>query len=177
MKCSRCKLLVKSELEKLGFHDIKIKAGEVEVKEVFPDKKLHQLRLALHELQLELTDDADSILIDKVKNAINEISTISGDSLKVNFSDHISAQLGYTYKYLSTKFSAVTGITVKRYFIEQKIEHVKEMLIYEDLTISQIALKLNYSNVAHLSGQFKKETGLTPSQFRHLNRKLKKTPS
>ena len=171
MKCARCKLLVKSELEKLGFHGINIKAGEVEVSEAIPDEMLSRLRSALQELQLELTGDKDSILIDKIKNAINESFTNSGDYLKINFSDHISAQLGYTYKYLSTKFSAFMGISVKRYFIKQQIEHVKEILIYEDLSLGQIAFKMHYSNVAHLSGQFKKVTGLTPTQFRHLNRK------
>ncbi len=173
MQCSRCKLLVKSELEKLDLYNINIKEGEVEIKETLPDEKLQRLTLALHDLQLELTDDRDSILIEKIKNAMNEISYNSVDWVNINFSDHLSSQLGYTYKYLSNKFLKVMGISVKRYFIKQQIEHVKEMLIHEDLSLSQIAFKMHYSSVAHLSTQFKKETGLTPSQFSHLSYKTK----
>jgi AraC-like DNA-binding protein len=166
MKCVRCKLLVKSELEKLGLHDIRITAGEVEITGDFPEQMLQQLRQVLCDLGMELTDDKDTILIEKIKVAINEMIYDSSDRLITNFSDHISARFGHNYKYLSGKFRIFMGTSIKKYFIRQRTDHVKELLRFENLSLSQIAFKLHYSSVAHLSSQFKKETGQTLSNFR-----------
>ena len=175
MKCARCKLLVQAEFGKLEINDFVINGGKVEINEALTPEKFERLGLALHELQMEFSDDRNSILIDKIKHAITEISYQAGDSLKTNFSDQIRERLGYTYKYLNNKFSVVMDTSIKRYFLKLQIEHVKEILIYEDLSISQVAEKLNYSNVSHLSSQFKKETGLTPTKFRQLNRNQEKS--
>jgi YesN/AraC family two-component response regulator len=166
MKCARCRFLVKSELEKLGLRDISIKSGEVLVNELFPDDKLLRFKQVIKDLDLEITVEKDSILVEKIKRTIEELVTDPFVMQQSNFSDRISKRLGYNYNYLSNKFSAVAGISIKKYIIQQKIFKVKEMLMHDDLSLSEISDKMSYCNIAHLSAQFKKETGMTPSGFR-----------
>jgi YesN/AraC family two-component response regulator len=170
MKCARCRFLVKSELEKLGLRDITIKSGEVHVNEMFPDDKLIRFRQVIQNLDLEITEEKDSILVEKIKRTIEELIADPFIPQQSNFSNRISKRLGYNYNYLSNKFSTVAGTSIKKYVILQKIFHVKEMLMHSDLSLSEIADKMNYCNVAHLSAQFKKEAGLTPSGFRKRHR-------
>jgi YesN/AraC family two-component response regulator len=168
----RCKMVVKSELEKLGLHYTTVELGEAEIMENISAEQRHQLDSALRKSGLELMDDKRSILIEKIKNIIVELIHYSDDDqLKVNFSDYLSKKLNYDYNYLSNLFSEVKGITIEQFIIAHKIERVKELLVYEDLTLTQIACKLHYSNVAHLSNQFKKVTGLTATHFKKLKHK------
>ncbi len=169
MVCSRCKMVVKAELEKAGLHPISVELGEVELENEPPPEVLDQLNISLQKLGFEIIDDRKSRIIEKIKNAIVElIHHKSKEDLAVNLSDYIAQKLNYDYNYLSNLFSEVQGITIEKYFISQKIEKVKELLMYDELTISQIADSLGYSSVAYLSNQFKKQTGLTPSFYKSL---------
>lgn len=168
MVCSRCKMVVKAELEKAGLHPLAVELGEVEIKEQPAPDTLDQLNTTLKESGFEIIDDRKSRMIEKIKNAIIELVHHSGDDLNTNLSQFIPQKLNYDYNYLSNIFSEVEGLTIEKYFIAQKIEKVKELLMYDELTISQIADRLGYSSVAHLSNQFKKQTGLTPSFYKSL---------
>lgn len=175
MVCSRCKMVVKSELIKFGLHPVAVELGEIELQE----QELNALqKLQLNERLLsygfEIIDDKKSRLIEKIKNEIINLVHYSQEQLKTNFSRHISRQLHHDYTYLSNLFTEVEGITIERYFIAQKIERVKELLVYDELSLSEIAIKMNYSSVSHLSKQFKKVTGLTPSHFKLLKEKKRK---
>lgn len=171
MVCIRCSLVVKSELEKLGFPYVSVAPGELEISEKVPEEKQDKLRAAIHNLGLELIEDKESIIIEQIKTAIIGLIADSEKFLKINFSDYISSKLGYSYHYLSTVFSSVHGSSIERFYISHKIERVKEMLIHDKLSFSEIAYKVHYSSVSHLSSQFKKETGLTLTQFRQLDHK------
>jgi AraC-like DNA-binding protein len=160
--------VVRSELERLGLHYVTLKTGEMDVQDDIPEEKQLQVRLAMNQLGLELIDDHDSIIIETVKSAIMGLISEGGEQLKLKISDYLSSQLGYSYHYLSTLFSTVHGSSIERYYITHKIERVKEMLTHEKLSFSEIAFRMHYSSVAHLSGQFKKETGLTLTRFREL---------
>lgn len=173
MVCVRCSLVVRSELEKLGFRHINVTPGEVEINEMISGERQHKLRDAIHTLGLELIEDRESIIIEQIKTAIIGLISESEVFLKVKFSDFISSKLGYSYHYLSTVFSTVHGSSIERFYISHRIERVKEMLIHGKLSFSEIAYKVHYSSVAHLSSQFKKETGLTLSQFRSLEHESK----
>ena len=175
MVSNRCKMVVKAELDKLGLHYTRIELGEVEVMEEITQEQHNQLKYGLLQAGLELMEDQKSILIERIKNAIVELIHQSNDLPKVNFSDYISDKLKHDYTYLANLFSEVTGETIEHYMITHKIEHVKELLLYGDLNLTEIAYLLNYSSVAHLSNQFKKMTGLTPTYFRNL--KIKKLNS
>jgi len=166
----RCKMVVKSELDRLGLHYGLVELGEVDIKEDITEEQRDLLRLALLRSGLELMDDKKAILIEKIKNVIVEMIHYHDDEgpLKVNFSDYLSEKLSHDYTYLATLFSEVTGITIEHYIISHKIERVKELLLYDELNLTEIAYKLNYSSVAHLSNQFKKVTGLTPTYFKQL---------
>lgn len=169
----RCKMVVKSELDKLGLHYSKVELGEVNIKEVLDTEQRAQLKAALLKSGLELMDDKKAILIDRIKNVIVEMVHYAEEPNKLNFSDLLSDKLNYDYTYLANLFSEVTGITIERYLIAHKIERVKELLLYDELSLTEISYMLNYSSVAHLSSQFKKVTGLTPTYFRNLrNRKF-----
>jgi AraC-like DNA-binding protein len=168
----RCKMMVKSELEKLGLHYVVVDLGHVEVKEDITATQREQLKAALLKSGLELMDDKKAMLIEKIKNVIVEMVHYSDDVPRVNFSDYLSEKLNYDYTYLANLFSEVTGITIEHFIIAHKIERVKELLLYDELNLTQISYKLNYSSVAHLSNQFKKVTGLTPTFFKKL--KVKK---
>jgi YesN/AraC family two-component response regulator len=166
MVCNRCKILVKDELIKFDVHPTSVELGEVEIKEELGSKKKDQLNL--QSFGFDLIDDKKSQLIEKIKNTIVELVHYSDEQLKINFSEHISKKLNHDYSYLSNLFSDVQGTTIEKYFIAQKIEKVKELLKYNELSLSEIADRLGYSNVAYLSNQFKKQTGLTPSFYKSL---------
>jgi AraC-like DNA-binding protein len=164
-------MVVKSELEKLGLHYGPIELGEVEILGEVTEEQLVRLGIALKESGLELTDDKKIILVEKIKTIIIELVHYKEDQIKVNLSDYISEKLSYNYTYLANLFSEVKGTTIENYFLMHKIEKVKELLIYDELNLTEIAYKLHYSSVAHLSNQFKKKTGLSPSQFKSLRNK------
>jgi AraC-like DNA-binding protein len=168
-------MMVKAELQKLGLHVIDIDLGMVEILETITEQQREQLRTNLSKSGLELLDDKKSILIEKIKTTIIEMIHYEepNDILKLNFSDFLSDKIKYDYSYLSNIFSDVKGITIEQYIIINRIELVKELILYNELSLSEIAYKLHYSSISHLSGQFKKVTGLTPSFFKQLaqNRK------
>ena len=167
----RCKMMVKSELEKLGLHYTVVDLGEVEIEETLSAEQHNQLAAGLKKSGLELMDDKKSMLIEKIKNVIVELIHYSDEALKINFSNYLSEKLGYDYTYLANLFSEVESITIEHYIIKHKIERVKELLVYDELTLTEIAYRLHYSSVAHLSNQFKKTTGLTPTFFKRLKHK------
>jgi len=171
----RCKMVVKTELNKLGLHHGRIDLGEAEVHEQMTADQRSQLKTALLKAGLELMEDHRAILIEKIKNVVIEMVHYADDPPKTNFSDYLSKKLDYDYTYLANLFSEVTGITIEHFIIAHKIERVKEFLIYDELNLTQISYKLNYSSVAHLSNQFKKVTGLTPTFFKRLKDK-RRTP-
>ncbi|WP_224018583.1 helix-turn-helix domain-containing protein [Ferruginibacter albus] len=165
---------VQAELEKLGLHHKSIKLGEAEIEENADIEKLDELNNALKQSGIELIEDKKSILIEKVKTTIINLIHYSEEPLAINFSVYLSQQLGYDYTYLSNIFSSTLGITIEHYFILHKIEAVKELLTSSDLNITQIAWKMQYSSIAHLSHQFKKITGVSPSNFKKLEHKNRK---
>lgn len=174
MVCSRCKMVVKDELIKLGLHPKAITLGEVEIVEELNIQKKSKLNKILQSFGFELIDDKKSRLIEKIKNIIVQLVHYSEDQIKTTFSEHISNKLHHDYNYLSNLFSEVEGTTIEKYFIAQKIEKVKELLKYDELSLSQIADKLGYSSVAYLSNQFKKQTGLTPTFYKSLRQNRRK---
>lgn len=167
----RCKMIVKSELERLKLHFTIVELGEVVIMENLNIKKQNELKTALLKFGLELMEDKKSMLIEKIKNIVVEMIHYSDEPPKINFSDYLSEKLNYDYNYLSNLFSEVKGSTIEHFIISHKIERAKELLIYNELTLTEIAEKLHYSSVAHLSNQFKKVTGLTPSFFKHMRHK------
>ncbi len=169
----RCKLMVKVELEKFNLHPTILDLGMVEINEDITPEQRDLLKTNLLKSGLELLDDKRSILIERIKNLIIEMIHYSDELPKVNYSDYISEKLSYDYTYLSNIFSEVKGTTIQQFIILHKIEKVKELLLYDELNLSQIAYKLHYSSVAHLSNQFKKVTGLTPSFYKQLKKKRK----
>jgi AraC-like DNA-binding protein len=170
----RCKMVVKSELEKLGLTCISVDLGVVEIKDDITSEQLTEFGENLRKSGLELLDDKKNILVEKIKSVVIEMVHYADELPKVNDSDHISEKLHYDYTYLSNTFSEVKGITIQQYIIQHKIEKVKELLLYDELSLTEIAYKLHYSSVAHLSNQFKKITGLTPTFFKSLkDKKLK----
>ena len=175
MVSNRCKIAVKEELTKLGLHFIIVDLGEVEIMETISAEQLEELRIALRSSGLELMDDKRAVLIEKIKNVITEMVHHTDELPKVNYSDFISEKLQYDYTYLSNVFSEVKGITIQQFIIIHKIERAKELLLYDELNLTEISYKLHYSSVAHLSNQFKKVTGLSPSHYKQLKDK-KRTP-
>ena len=171
MVSMRCKMLVQEELDKMGLHAAIIDLGMVEILEDISQKQREQLKDNLLKSGLELMGDEKSILIEKIKNVIIEMIHYNEELPKVNYSDYISEKLGYNYTYLSNIFSEVKGINIQHFIIINKIERVKELLLYDELNLTEISYKLHYSSVAHLSNQFKKVTGLTPSFYKQLKKK------
>jgi len=167
----RCKMVVKEELEKLDLHSGVVDLGVVEVLEDVSLAEREKLREGLKECGLELLDNKKSILIEQIKGVIVEMIHYSDESPKVNYSTHISEKLNYDYTYLSNIFSEVKGMTIQQFIIINKIERVKELLLYNELNLTEISYKLNYSSVAHLSNQFKKITGFSPSFYKRLKQK------
>ena len=168
MVSNRCKLVVKEELRKLGLHFIVVDLGEVEIMENLTNEQREQLREALQVSGLELMDDKRAVLIEKIKTVIIEMVHHSDEMIKVNFSDYLSEKLKHDYTYMANLFSEIQGMTIAQFIISHKIERIKELIIYDELNITEIAWKMNYSSVAHLSNQFKKVTGLSPSHFKQL---------
>ena len=168
MVCSRCKMVVENELIKFGLHPINVELGEVIVSEELSQTQKKQLNQVLLSFGFVLIDDKKSRIIEKIKNAIIELVRYSEEQLKTNLSEHISSQLNHDYNYLSNLFSEVEGATIEQYFIAQKIEKVKELLVYDELSLSEIALQMNYSSVSHLKKKKKKVTGFTPTYFKQL---------
>ncbi len=171
MVSNRCKLTVKEELTKLGLHFVIIQLGEIEIMETLTAAQRKELQTALLESGLELMDDKRSVLVEKIKTAIIEMVHHSDENLKINFSDYLSKKLNHNYTYLANLFSEIQGITIEHFMIAHKVERIKELIMYDELNITEIAWKLNYSSVAHLSNQFKKVTGLSPSHFKQLKDK------
>jgi AraC-like DNA-binding protein len=170
MVCVRCESLVKNELSRLGYEMHSIKAGEVELKnELQPDEK-EKLHKVLKKLGLGLLDDKKSILVEKIQNHIIELVHYMPDQIKFNLSEYLKEKLGYDSTYLSRLFAEVKGTTIENFYIVQRIERAKELLIYEDMSLSEIAYKLHYSSTSHFSNQFKKTTGLTPAYFRQIRK-------
>jgi len=171
MVSNRCKMAVKEALKSLGLHFIVVDLGEVEVMENLSSEQRGQLKIALLDSGLELMDDKRAVLIEKIKNAIVEMVHHTNELMKVNFSEFLSEKLDHDYTYLANLFSEVQGTTIEQFIISHKIERIKELIIYGELNITEIAWKMNYSSVAHLSNQFKKVTGLSPSHFKQMKEK------
>lgn len=164
-------MVVKEELTKLGIRFTSVELGEVEVMENVSVEQREQIRGALLKSGLELMDDKKSILIQKIKMVIIDLVHYSNEPLTINFSEYLSQKLNYDYTYLANLFSEVQGTTIEKFLIAHKIERVKELLVYNELNLTEISYQMHYSSVAHLSAQFKKVTGLTPSHFKQLKNK------
>ncbi len=169
----RCKMMVKEELKNLGLKYVVVDLGMVEVLEDITEVQHNQLQINLKKSGLELLDDKKSILVEKIKSVIVEMIHYSDELPKVNYSEYIGEKLNHDYTYLANIFSEVKGITIQQFIIIHKIEKVKELLLYDELSLTQISYQLHYSSVAHLSNQFKKITGLTPSFYKQLRNKRK----
>ena len=171
MVSHRCKLVVREVFERLHIGQISVELGEVIITDPLSVEQKSWLKIALLESGLELMESTRAILIQKIKNVIIELIHYNGELPKTNFSNFLSAKLGYDYTYLANCFSEVTGMTIEHFMIIHKIERVKELIVYDELNLTEIAYKMHYSSVAHLSNQFKKVTGLTPSYFKALKQK------
>ena len=171
MVCIRCQMAVKSELDKLGLQYSNVELGKAEVIDPISKKQMDSLKIAFENVGLELLEDNKTILVETIITTIIELVHHTDEQIKVNLSDYLGEKLDYNYTYLSNLFSEVKGTTIEKYFLAQKIEKVKELLVYDELNLTEIAWKLHYSSVAHLSNQFKKITGLTPSNFKNLKSK------
>ena len=167
----RCKMMLKEELRKIGINYVSLDLGMVEILEDITEEQREQLSKNLLKSGLELLENKKSILIEKIKNVIIEMIHYSSDLPKVNYSDYISEKLGYNYTYLANTFSEVTGFTIQQFIIIHKIEKVKELILYDELSLAEISYRLHYSSPAHLSSQFKKITGLTPSFYKKMKQK------
>lgn len=174
MVCNRCILVVQQELDKLQINSSKVALGEIAIDEEVPKETLEALKQNLEALGFELLNNTKQQLIEKIKNIVITYIHHNEDALLLNFSEILSKALHKDYSYLSSLFSGVEGVTIEKYIISQKIEKAKELIIYDELSLSEIAYQLNYSSVAHLSNQFKKVTGLTPSYFRQLGKKKRR---
>ncbi len=171
MVCIRCQMVVKAELEKLGLNNSEVKIGEVDLPGKLKPEQLELLNIGLKKAGLVLTDDKKTILVEKTKTAIIELVHYSEDQIRVNLSDFLSEKLNYNYTYLANLFSEMNGITIEKFYLTHRIERVKELIVYDEPNLSEIALRMNYSSVVHLSNQFKKFTGLTPTHFKMLKSK------
>ncbi len=166
MVCIRCKMIVKQQLHKLSIKYHRVVLGEVDVAEDLIAEQLWELKKNLLKFGLEILDDRKSILIEKIKKVIVEMVHYADEPVKINFSDYLSDKLNHDYTYMANLFSELVGINIEHYIIMHKIERVKELLVYDELSLTEISYQLHYSSVAHLSNQFKKITGLTPSHFK-----------
>ncbi|MDD4144288.1 MAG: AraC family transcriptional regulator [Prolixibacteraceae bacterium] len=175
MVCIRCQLVVKSVLEKLGLKYRYVKIGEADIIGDIQQEQLEQLKINLKKAGLFLMDNRKSILVEKIKNVIMELVYYREDQIKVNLSDYLSEKLNYDYTYLANLFSEVKGLTIEKFYLTHRIEKVKELIVYDELNLSEISYKMHYSSVAHLSNQFKKYTGLTPTHFKNLKNKRRET--
>lgn len=174
MVCNRCILVVQNELEKLDFKIKNIRLGEVTLENDLTSEDKQKIENVFEPLGFEVIDDKKGRIIEKIKNTIINLVHHQEQDLKTNLSDVVSEELHHDYNYLSNLFSEIEGTTIEKYFIAQKIEKVKELLVYDELSLSEIAFRLNYSSVAYLSNQFKKVTGLTPSHFKQVKEDKRK---
>ena len=172
MVSNRCKMAVNELFRELGLHVLSVELGEVEVSDSISENDFISLKRGLYDLGFELIEDKRTLLIERIKKTVIDMVHHSDEIIKVNFSDYLSEKLNYDYTYLANIFSEVQGLSIEHYIISHKVERIKELIIYDELNITQIADKMNYSSVAHISMQFKKVTGLTPTSFKKL--KLKK---
>lgn len=168
MVCSRCKMVVKSVFENMGINPISVELGEVELKNCIQENQKQELLKKLRAIGFDLIDDKKSKTIDKIKTLLIDLVQNKNNDLKSNLSNYISQELHQDYNTLSNLFSEVENTTIEKYFINQKIEKVKELIIYDELSLSEIAYSLNYSSVSHLSNQFKKITGFSPTHFKNI---------
>ncbi|PKL84525.1 MAG: AraC family transcriptional regulator [Ignavibacteriae bacterium HGW-Ignavibacteriae-1] len=175
MVCNRCIMVVKSELESIGIKPINVELGVVNFDRDFTDAEKQLASETLNRFGFEIIDDKKSRLIEKIKTLVIELVHYKDNDLKTNLSDYLSRHLNHDYNYISNLFSEVEGKTIEKYFIAQKIERVKELIVYDELSLSEIAFRMNYSSVAYLSNQFKKVTGLTPSHFKNI-KTIKRNP-
>jgi AraC-like DNA-binding protein len=173
MVSNRCKMAVKATLKELNLHFMVVDLGEVEIMENINPEQRELIRTSLLHSGLELMDDKKSVLIENVKNIIIETVHHSDEMIKTNFSDYLSEKLGQNYTYLSNLFSEIQGTTIEKFIIAHKIERIKELIIYGEQNITEIAWNMNYSSTAHLSNQFKKVTGLTPTHFKKLKNNIR----
>ncbi len=177
MVCDRCKIVVRQELEKLGMSPTSIQLGEVEFSIPISVQNKQKIKSSLEQVGFELIDDKKSQGIEKIKNII--VALVHQDKgtkrMKVNYSEYIAREMGRDYSYLSNLFSSIEGITIEHFIIHQKIERVKELLVYDELSLNQIASLMGYSSTAHVSNQFKKVTGLTPSYFKTVGKNKRKS--
>ncbi|MDP4234928.1 MAG: helix-turn-helix domain-containing protein [Bacteroidota bacterium] len=171
MVSTRCKMAVRDILRNMNLHFVQVELGEVDIMETLTPAQRDLIRAELRKTGLELMDEKKDILIEKIKNAVIEMVHYTEAQQVKNFSDHLAAKLNYDYTYLSNLFSETTGTTIERFIINHKIERVKELLVYDEHSLTEIAYRLHYSSVAHLSNQFKKVTGLTPTFFKQLKHK------
>ncbi len=169
----RCRMVVQKELEKLGLRHVNIDLGMVEIPEDITHKQREELKVNLLEWGLELMEDKKDILVERISNLIIEMIHYSDGEIKVSNSEYLSEKLGYDYTYMSNIFTKMKGVTIQQFIIMHKIEKIKELLLYDELNLSEISYKLHYSGVAHLSNQFKKVTGVTPSFYKRLKKKRK----
>lgn len=167
MVCTRCKMIVKLELEKLGLFCHVIELGRVDTIKVPNAEQIDKFRIALLRSGLELIDNKKSILIEKIKHVVLEMIYNNDSPLKINFSDYLSKKLDFDYTYLANIFSETVGTTIEQFIIKNRIQRVKEMIWCNELTLTEISWKLHFSSVAHLSSQFKKVTGITPTHYKH----------
>lgn len=175
MVCNRCIKAVQKELSASGYTIMEIELGEVNLKEDLSDKNIEQVSLVLAENGFELINDKKSRIINRIKTLIIDYIHYDGEKPDhINLSDILAKELGHDYSYLSNLFSSVEGITIEKYLINQKVEKVKELLVYDELSLNEISYQLGYSSVQHLSSQFKKTTGLTPSHFKKIKNKKRK---
>jgi len=170
MVCDRCSLAVSSLLDEIDLVPLSIELGQVDFGDYeLTNLELHELQSRLNGLGFELLDDKKSRVIDKIKTSVIELVHRQNSMMKIKLSDYLKSQVNYDYNHISYMFSSIEGITIEQYFINQKIEKAKELLVYDEINATEIAHRLGYSSLAHLSGQFKKITGMTPSQFKKLN--------
>ncbi|WP_417363257.1 helix-turn-helix domain-containing protein [Galbibacter sp.] len=174
MVCNRCIMVVQNELEKLNLDVNSVSLGRVDLNSLLLETDKNKLKQALLPLGFEVIDDKRSRIIESIKNIIIDVVHHQNSEIKINLSELLSSKLRLDYGYLSTLFSEVEGTTIEKYVIAQKIERVKELLVYDELSLSEIAFQLNYSSVAYLSNQFKKVTGLTPSHFKQIKEQKRK---
>ena len=175
MVCNRCIMVVSNIFEEAGIVDAKVELGSVSTNRPIPIKELELIDYQLNKAGFETINDSKSRIIEQVKNITIEYIYKHSEEIKVNYSDYLSDQLKLDYNYISRLFSSVEGITIEKYMINLKIEYVKELLVYDEKTLSEIAYEMGYSSVAHLSGQFKKVTGFTPSYFKKIREKKRRS--
>ncbi len=174
MVCNRCIMVVQDVFNNLGYPPSRINLGEVETSNSLSQVELEKLNASMVSLGFELIDDTKGRIIEKIKTAIIKMVHHTQEDLMVNYSNYIASQLNRDYSYLSSLFTEIEGTTIEKYIIHQKIERVKELLVYDELTLTEIANQMGYSNVGYLSNQFKKVTGITPSHFKQIKENKRK---